>query len=273
MTGSGTTRLTASALSVGWKNCIVSSITDLELRGGECLVLAGPNGCGKSTVVKTLARQIKPISGAVQLDDNNIANLPSGEFARKVAYVPQSVEIFRQITVEEWVSLGRNPHQSWWSWQKSDSDVAAVEDALAKTGLHALRGKFMDSLSGGERQRASIAMALAQEPHILLLDEPSAHLDFQHQLELVELLIDLRQTRQIGVLVVLHDLNLIARLATKVILLKKSSQGIGEVAYSGSPEEVLQPEKLAAVYNVDVTILVDSEIGITGYFPSRVHSP
>ncbi len=261
--------LECNALRAGWGNCVVSAIDNLQLTGGRCIVLAGPNGAGKSTIVKTLARQIKPVSGSVTLGGRDLGQWPAREFARKVAYVPQTVEIYRQLTVEEWVALGRNPHQNWWSWQASGDDQAAVAVALARTGLTELSNKFIDGLSGGELQRATIAMALAQQPEFLLLDEPSAHLDFRHQLELVELLLDLRRSGM-GLLIVLHDLNLIARVATEVVLLKRDANGVGQVAYKGSPEEVLQPAILRTVYEVEVSILPDPDTGLIGYLPVRV---
>ena len=261
--------LEAFSLSAGWQNRPVCQIEKLALSAGSCLVLAGPNGAGKSTIVKTLARQIEPVAGTVSLNGVNLKQWEVGPFAQKVAYVPQSVEIYRQLTVEEWVSLGRNPHQPWWSWKSSQADAEIIESAMAQTGTSDLRNKFMDTLSGGQRQRATVAMALAQEPQFLLLDEPSAHLDFRHQLELVELLIDLRK-KGMALLIVLHDLNLIARLATEVVLLKQAGDGIGKVAFAGPPEQVLQADILREVYDVQVSICKDEATGFTSYLPTRV---
>lgn len=261
-------RLEAGGLRAGWQKKIVSEVQQLQIACGACIVLAGPNGAGKSTIVKTLARQIPPLAGHVALAGRNIDDWPTREFACKVAYVPQSIEIYRQLTVNEWVSLGRNPHQQWWSWQVSNRDKEAVEQALSLTNLSDLRNKYMDGLSGGERQRATIAMALAQEPQYLLLDEPSAHLDFRHQLDLVELLLSLRKT--MGVLIVLHDLNLISRVATEVMLLKRDDDGVGRVVVSGPPQQTLLPQILRQVYQVDVSVLPDETNGLTSYLPVKV---
>ncbi|MBY0546093.1 MAG: ABC transporter ATP-binding protein [Candidatus Obscuribacterales bacterium] len=269
MSGGGDTpRLQATDLITGWRNRPVSQLNHVELSRGQCIVLAGPNGSGKSTILKTLTRQIKPIAGSIFLNGRPLDSWSSSEFASKVAYVPQAVEIYRRITVQEWVALGRNPHQQWWSWQSSAQDLQTVERALEKTGLGALREKFMDEISGGEQQRATIAMALAQEPQFLLLDEPSAHLDFRHQLDLVELLLQLREGGM-GLLIVLHDLNLISRLATEIKFLKQGDNGIGSVACAGSPATVLNPEVLRTVYDVDVSILPDAASGLTGFLPTK----
>lgn len=261
-------KLQATGLVTGWQNRPVSQLNQLDVVRGDCVVLAGPNGSGKSTILKTLVRQIKPIAGTVLLNGRPIESLSSSDFACKVGYVPQSVEIYRRITVHEWVALGRNPHQQWWSWQSSEHDNKVVEQALEQTGLGSLRQKFMDEISGGEQQRATIAMALAQEPHFLLLDEPSAHLDFRHQLDLVDLLLQLREN-SIGLLIVLHDLNLISRLATEIKFLKRGDDGIGAVACAGSPSAVLNPKTLRTVYDVDVSILRDEASGLTGFLPTK----
>lgn len=262
--------LEASDLQTGWNGRVVSVIERLALSAGDCVVLGGPNGAGKSTIVKALARQISPMRGTLQLKGRNFREWSIRDFARVVGYVPQSVEIFRKMTVEEWVFLGRNAHQQWWSWQASPGDRAAVDSALALTGLIPLRHKFMDGLSGGERQRATIAMALAQEPELLLLDEPSAHLDFRHQLELAELLTGLVATKKMAILIVLHDLNLIARIASHVVFLRAGADGIGKEVCNGTAADTLQPEVLRKVYDVEVSILPDTHTGFVSYLPVRV---
>jgi iron complex transport system ATP-binding protein len=261
--------LAAVELDVGWGKKTIVRVPTLQLNKGECLVLAGPNGAGKSTIVKTLARQIAPIAGTLKLNGREFSAWNSSEFATRVAYVPQSVQIYRTINVEEWVSLGRNPHQPWWSWRSTDSDREVVNNALEETGLSDLRSKHMDELSGGERQRAAIAMALAQSPQYLLLDEPSAHLDFRHQIELVELISKLRQ-RGLGILLVLHDLNMISRVASRIIFLKATPGEVSTVAREGTPSDVLIKDVLREIYEVDVSILQDSTTGTDVFLPTRV---
>ncbi|HEY9778205.1 MAG TPA: ABC transporter ATP-binding protein [Planktothrix sp.] len=242
-------------------------VSDLEVvvSGGEIVVIAGPNGVGKSTIVKVLSRQLKPMEGNVFFNGNDVWKMTPMEFARQVAYVPQSMETGHDMTVEEIVMLGRNPHQNWWQWYGSQSDRDAVDAALAATELSGLRSKSLAELSGGERQRAAIATALAQDPAFMLLDEPTAHLDFRHQLELVSLLQSLRDKKGIGCLLVLHDLNLIARAADRVVLLQKQPGAPSKIAATGAPPAVLTRENLQRVFEVEVQIHTDPESGETFY--------
>lgn len=259
-------RLSATALAVGWPGRPVAQGLDLRLSGGEITVVAGPNGAGKSTLLKTLARQLRPLSGQVELGGRSIWQMEARAFAQQVAYVPQSLEPGQDLTVNELVALGRNPHQRWWSWAASGEDRQAVRFALEQTQTWALKDKYLSTLSGGERQRALIATALAQQARLLLLDEPTAHLDFKHQMELCDLLDNLRRDR-IGILVVLHDLNLMSRLADHILLLGKSDSQPSTFYACGSPQAVLQPATLRAVYQVEVSIVGDPATGRKVYTP------
>lgn len=263
------TAMSAKNLSVGWQNKAVAQIKELRLDSGKIVVLAGPNGAGKSTVLKCLARQMHPLSGSIKLGEREINQLSAKEFAQAVGYVPQTLDQLRHLSVYEWVSLGRNPYQNWWSWANNDSDKDVVENVLHKTGSWELRNKMMDGLSGGERQRVLIATALAQEPRFLLLDEPTAHLDFRHQLELVQLIRELKD-HSLGILLVLHDLNLMSRLADEIVLLKTDIGGLSEIAACGNVSQALTPEILRKVYQVEVQIFEDKQNGLTSYLPSRV---
>ncbi len=254
-------------LTVGFDRQPVACLSDFQLAQGEILVLAGPNGAGKSTALKTLARQLSPLAGSIHIDTADLTKLTSRQFARRVAYVPQRLDLTQDLSVVEYVSLGRYSHQSWWSWESNQGDRTAVEEALAVTGTLSVRSKPLGSLSGGERQRAMIATALAQKTQFLLADEPTAHLDFKHQLELVSLLKDLKQ-KGLGILLVLHDLNLIARLADRIILLQKNKDGPSTTAASGTASEVLRPETLSLVYEVEVAIHTDPASGLTIYTPT-----
>jgi len=241
-------------LLVGWSQAEpVCSVTELLVKSCAITVLCGPNGAGKSTLLKTLAGLLHPLSGSVLLNGKNIAAMSKQEMACALAYVPQFSDMRKSLSVEDWVSLGRNPHQKWWSWTKSPDDQRKIEDSLKATHVVALKDKLMNELSGGERQRVLIATALAQDPHFLLLDEPTAHLDFRHQLELCELLQSLRNSG-LGILLVLHDLDLTARLADSVVLLEKNGSG-GRVVACGNTADVLSPENLRAVYGVEMQIL------------------
>lgn len=229
---------------------------DVDVLPGAIHVIAGSNGVGKSTLVKTMARQLKPVCGEVMLNGANIWDVAPVEFARQVSYVPQSLELSQDLTVFELVMLGRTPHQRWWSWQVSQEDRDAVKDALEKTETWDLRTKYLSNLSGGERQRALLAGALAQQPRFILLDEPTAHLDFKHQLELADLLAQLKQ-QGLGLLLVLHDLNLIARIADYVVLLGKGQEAPSPVVSRGDVTTVLTQENLRRAYEVEVDVIED----------------
>ncbi len=261
----------ARSLAIGYEGT-AAVVVDFSsvFEAGTITVIAGPNGSGKSTIIKCLARQLKPISGEVVIDGSNIWDLSSKSFATKVSYVPQSVEPSQDLTVEEMVMLGRNPHQPWWSWQVNEADLAAATKAMERTGVASMRHKYLLQLSGGERQRALIACALAQQTKYLLLDEPTAHLDFRYQLELMQLCRELKE-QGLCIITVLHDLNLIARIADQVVLLSKdkpeeaqlkSANGNGRpsrIAAKGSTGEILTRQTISEVFDVDVSILDDPE--------------
>jgi iron complex transport system ATP-binding protein len=259
-------KLAAKDLHVGWDKHVVAKLNELIVHGGEIVVLAGPNGAGKSTLVKTIARQVPPLSGTATINGADMFSLSQRDFARHIAYVPQLVEAPKAMRVEEMVMLGRNPHQNWWSWESSPTDHAAVESALQHTETLALRDRAFSDLSGGERQRVLVAMALAQQTPFILLDEPTAHLDFKHQMQLMSLLSGLK-AQGLGVLMVLHDLNLIGRVADNVVLLQKPDNAPSSVAASGTPAQVLTADTLKKVYEVAVAITHDAATGITSYTP------
>lgn len=260
------TQIDVQNLSVGFdKKPVLENVT-VQLIPGQVIAIAGPNGAGKSTLLKTIARQIKPIAGAVHLNGADIWQMRTPEFAGKVAYVPQDIETSTQLTVEQMVMLGRNPHQSWWQWYGSANDTNAVNKALENTEMQTLREKPLCQLSGGERQRAALATAIAQEPQFMLLDEPTSHLDFKHQNELLKLLKGLRAAG-LGIMIVLHDLNVIARIADHVVLLEHASQRCSRVAATGSVLQALSVENLKQVFDVDVTVFDDPNTGETVYNP------
>jgi ABC-type cobalamin/Fe3+-siderophores transport system ATPase subunit len=259
--------LTAENLSVGWTQP-VAVIEMLEISPGSISVIAGPNGAGKSTLLKTLARQMRPLEGKVSLNGTDIWETEVKHFAQTVAWVPQMIEPGQDLTVNELVSLGRNPRQQWWSWLSSAQDREAVEKSLRLTDTLDLQYRYLSNLSGGERQRATIAVALAQEAKFLLLDEPTAHLDFRHQLELIDLLKTLKDSGY-GIAVVLHDLNLMARLADTILLLEKTNSQASTVASQGPAGLVLRPEILRRVYQVEVSIVPDPDTSTNLYVPAR----
>lgn len=239
------------SLCVGWdKNNPVLKDVSLQFKPGMVTTIAGPNGSGKSSLLKTITKLLEPLAGDVLLNDNSIAQMSFSDFARKVAYVPQSKDFAAALTVRQIISLGRNVHQMWWSWQMSQDDSIAVEEALMKAGLSELQDRSWNCLSGGERQRTLIAVALAQKADYLILDEPVSHLDFKYQLAVADLLKSLKESG-ISVIVVLHDLNLIDLVSDNVVLLSKENK---IVHAQGTPLEILTENTLEQVFSVRVKI-------------------
>ncbi|MBP9092683.1 ABC transporter ATP-binding protein [bacterium] len=243
---------------------------NLVLEPGEVLAIQGPNGSGKSTLMKGLARQLKPSAGTISLDGQNIWNMSIVDFARQVAYVPQSLETPHDMTVNELVRLGRNPHQSWWSNQLSKADIATIDSALERCGLTRLGTKKLNELSGGEKQRALIAMALAQEPHFILMDEPTANLDFRYQLEVISIIKELKE-QKIGIATILHDLNLSARIADQIALIgPPPSASASSIVALGTPQEVLKEDLLRAVFDVELAFVHDEKSNLDLYVPISI---
>lgn len=242
---------------------------NLVLEPGEVLAIQGPNGSGKSTLMKGLARQLKPSAGTISLDSQNIWNMSIVDFARQVAYVPQSLETPHDMTVNELVRLGRNPHQSWWSNQLSKADIATIDSALDRCGLTRLSTKKLNELSGGEKQRALIAMALAQEPHFILMDEPTANLDFRYQLEVIAIIKELKE-QKIGIATILHDLNLSARIADQIALVSSVVPSPSTIVAIGAPQEVLKEDLLRAVFDVELAFVHDEKSNLDLYVPISI---
>jgi iron complex transport system ATP-binding protein len=258
---------------------------NLILERGQILVLQGPNGSGKSTLMKALARQLRPHSGQVLLDGESIWDLAVQKFARKIAYVPQTLSAPPAMTVAELVSLGRSPHQKLFQLSLSEADQFIVEEALKHCGVDKLKDKLLSELSGGERQRTIIAMALSQRPDYLLLDEPTASLDFRYQLELVDLLESLK-AKGMGIALILHDLNIAARLADKIALIaspydsgseandpsgiKSNPVQPSRIVAQGTAAEVFARETLRQVFAVDIEVYSSNCGGRELYLPAKL---
>jgi iron complex transport system ATP-binding protein len=221
---------------------------NLEVRAGEVLALIGPNGVGKSTLLRALARLLKPKYGKVLLAGRNLWQISSGEAARKLAFAGQSDGEGWPATVEQVIALGRSPHRGW-LLPLNSQDRQVIERAIALTGLDDLRHRLVTELSGGEQQRVILARILAQEPKVLLLDEPTSHLDLKYQTSILGLLRQLARHEGITVVLSLHDLNLAALYADRLALLSE-----GQIAIVGTPVEVLTAENLARVYGVAVFV-------------------
>ena len=218
---------------------------------GEITSIIGPNGCGKSTLLKALSRTMPLCGGAVYLDGRAIAEMPTAEVARKMALLPQSPQAPAGLTVGELVALGRYPHQKGFG-RLTDDDKRIIDWALSITHLGDFAARPIDALSGGQRQRAWIAMALAQDTGLILLDEPTTYLDMAHQLEVLELLQTLNRDQGKTIALVIHELNLAARFSDWMIALKS-----GAIRGAGTPAEVMTPALLREVFGLDALIVPD----------------
>ncbi len=219
----------------------------LSVEAGEILAVLGPNGAGKTTLIKTISGVLEPISGTVRLPGGAVPDARAR--ARRVAVVPQGGYLPRAFTVRQTVLLGRTPHLGWLG-RPDPADHAAVEAALAETELDGLQDRIVGELSGGEQQRVLLARALAQDAPLLLLDEPTAHLDLRHQSGILRLVRRLAREKGLAVLVVMHDLNQAARFADRVALLVD-----GEFVAAGLPSHVLTEAQLSRVYGVRVRVV------------------
>lgn len=224
---------------------------DLEVPFGKITVIVGANACGKSTLLRAMSRLIMPHSGQVVLDGKAIHQTPPRQLARTLGLLPQSPIAPEGIAVADLVSRGRNPHQGLFSrWTRQDDE--AVESALLATRTSDLAERPIEELSGGQRQRVWIAMALAQQTDILLLDEPTTFLDINHQIEVLDLLTDLNRSRGTTVVMVLHDINLAARYADCLVAITK-----GQVHAMGSPDQVVTEANIRHVFGVESRIIPD----------------
>ncbi|WP_163557068.1 ABC transporter ATP-binding protein [Halomonas sp. NO4] len=244
-------RLRGENLCVGYEGRRVLDNVDFQVIEGRLTILLGPNGSGKSTLLKTLARTLGPERGQVLLDGKDIHRTPTRDVARKLGILPQSPTSPEGLTVRELVGMGRFPHQRLWQ-QWSRDDERAVDDAMAIARVTEFAARPVDALSGGQRQRCWIAMVLAQETELVLLDEPTTFLDLKVQVDLLELLVRLAHEQGRTLLVVLHDLNLAAAYADELVMMRQ-----GRVKHSGSPEAVFTAAHLKQVFDLDANVIRD----------------
>ncbi|ALG86833.1 ABC transporter [Gordonia phthalatica] len=251
MTPAARPRLCAERLSVGYDATTIIENLDVEIRTGQVTTIVGPNGCGKSTLLRTLSRLLTPSAGRVLLDGHDIADQKPKHVARTLGLLPQNPVAPDGLTVSDLVSRGRHPHQSWFRQWSSD-DEQAVAQAMELTSTTALADRAVDSLSGGQRQRVWIAMTLAQQTDLILLDEPTTYLDLAHAVDVLDLVDELRTDHGKTVVMVLHDLNLAARYSDALVVMRA-----GEIVAEGAPEDVLTPELLAASFGLTSQIVSD----------------
>ncbi|MFD3328058.1 ABC transporter ATP-binding protein [Streptomyces sp. NPDC058701] len=251
-----TARLRAEDLTLRYDQRTVATSLGVVIPDHSFTVIIGPNACGKSTLLKALARMIKPQAGEVYLDGAAIASYRSREVARRLGLLPQSSTAPGGITVGDLVARGRYPHQKLLK-QWSAEDEAAVAEAMRQTGVLSLADRPVDDLSGGQRQRVWLSMVLAQQTSILLLDEPTTYLDIAHQVEVLDLCADLHERKGHTIVAVLHDLNQACRYATHLVVMKPG----GIVAAEGDPSTIMTEELIEDVFGLSCRIIDDPETG------------
>jgi iron complex transport system ATP-binding protein len=262
----GRRELAAHDLHLAYDGDTVVSGLDLTVPDGKITAIVGPNACGKSTLLRGIARIMRPAAGLVTLDGRDIHRLPTRQVATVVGLLPQQPIAPDGISVTDLVSRGRYPHHGWLRpWSTEDDRIVA--EALAATSTLDLAHRRVDHLSGGQRQRVWLAMALAQATDVLLLDEPTTFLDVTHQLEVLDLLTELNRTRATTVVMVLHDLNLAARYADELIVMTA-----GRIVASGTPSTVLTPETVQEAFGLAARVVADPVCGAPMVVPiGRFH--
>jgi len=257
--------LAVSDLTAGYGDTTILNGLNLDIPPGKITAIVGANACGKSTLLRTMTRLLRPAAGQVLLDGQSIHRMPARMLARTLGLLPQSPIAPEGITVADLVSRGRHPHHGLFArWTKADDE--AVAEALNATRTATLADRAVDELSGGQRQRVWIAMALAQQTDLLLLDEPTTFLDIANQIEVLDLLTDLNRARGTTVLMVLHDLNLAARYADRLIAMAG-----GRVHAMGPPGEVLTEDMVQAVFALRSRIIRDPTSGKPMMLPVGRH--
>ncbi len=244
-------------LSVAYENNTIIEDMSLAIPKGKISIIIGANGCGKSTLLKTIARINKPKTGDIFINDKNIKKVKEKDIAKEVAFLPQGPVCPNGLTVRELVAFGRFPHQKMIGGLNTH-DKEVIDWAIEETGLSEFADREVENLSGGQRQRAWIAMTLAQETEIIMLDEPTTYLDMSYQLEVLEVLQKLNKEKNITVVIVLHELNNACRFADNIIGLKK-----GKIICEGRPMEVITKENLKEIYGIDATL----EVSENGEYP------
>ncbi|TLG09058.1 ABC transporter ATP-binding protein [Nocardia cyriacigeorgica] len=248
-------RLRADRLRLGYRGRTISEDLTADIPDGSFTVIIGPNACGKSTLLRALARLLTPDSGTVLLDGKAISSYPAKEVARRIGLLPQTSTAPDGIRVADLVARGRYPHQSLLR-QWSQADAEAVATAMAATGVTELSARSVDELSGGQRQRVWIAMVLAQDTPVILLDEPTTYLDIAHQIQLLELCRTLNRESGRTVVAVLHDLNHAFRYADHLIAMRD-----GQIRAAGPPGEIVTAELVRSVFDLGCRVIEDPETG------------
>lgn len=253
-------------LEFGYNEDLVIKGVSFNIEKGKFISIIGPNGSGKSTLLKTINHLYNPTSGSILVDEININNMKKRDLAKKIALVPQDTVVDYDFTVEEIVLMGRHPYKS--RFQKEDEgDYKIINESLEKTNTLKLKKRLITEISGGERQRVFIAKALAQKPSIILLDEPTSHLDINHQMDILNLLKKLNKEQGTTIILVIHDINLAARYSDEIILINK-----GEISDMGKPEDIITSDNIENIYNLKVAIEKNKYTDTTYITPIEIRS-
>lgn len=238
-------------LTIGYENTIIIDDVSIEFPMNQITILIGANGCGKSTMLRSFARLLKPMDGDIELNGRSISSLSNKQISKELAILPQSPVVSGSITVRELVEMGRFPYQNWRN-KLDEKDKEMIEKALKDTNMLEFSDRTLDSLSGGQKQRVWIAMVLAQDTDIILLDEPTTYLDVTYQIDILDLVYKLNKEEGKTIVMVLHDLNLSCRYADHIIALKDK-----KVYKQGTPEEVVTKEVVKHIFDMECEIIKD----------------
>ena len=235
--------------STGYVNNFIIKSINLSLKNGEWLGVIGPNGAGKSTLIKGICRIIKPFQGNIYLKEKEITRYTNKFISQTIAFLPQQFNANIQITVKELVALGRSPYKNFWEFDLNKTDNEKINEALNLVDIYDFKDALITQISGGQRQRAYLALALAQDPEILILDEPTTALDLKYQIKFLEIIKKLKEKKGLSIITILHDLNLSARYAEKILALKN-----GESAGYGTCNEIISEKKIKDIFDVNVLV-------------------
>ena len=235
--------------STGYKNKIIIKPMNLSIKSDNWLGIIGANGSGKSTLVRAICRIIKPFEGKILLKGKDLSKLSNRYISQKISFLPQGTNPNLLISVNDLVALGRSPYKKFWDFDLNKKDKSIIEDSLKLVDIFDIKECLLNEISGGQRQRAFLALALAQETEIIILDEPTNYLDINHQIKFLKILKDLQLKKNLTIITVLHDLNLTARFSDKIASLKK-----GVLLEVGYPKDVLTKENIKDIFDINVLI-------------------
>ena len=235
--------------STGYKNKIIIDSINLSINAGEWFGIIGANGSGKSTLIKGICRIIKPQNGKVFLRGKDINNLSNKSISQQISFLPQGINSNLSISVSDLVALGRSPYKNFWDFDLTKNDQSIIEESLKLVDILELKDCLLSEISGGQRQRAFLALALAQETEIIVLDEPTNYLDINHQIKFLQILKDLQLKKNLTIITVLHDLNLCARFSDQIAALKN-----GLLIEVGDPKDILNKNTIKNIFDINVLI-------------------